>query len=146
MEIRVPSDIRIFLCVFMSRPVVGPTQPHIQFVSLGGEADHACLYWIVPMLGLPPLPLYTIMAYCLDTCLTLLTFQYMLLVIRNKWLGLTTASQYSSVGIATDCELDVRSSIPGRSKTFFSSPQRPCRFWDPPSLLHNGYLRLFPWG
>jgi hypothetical protein len=29
--------------------------------------------------------------------------------------------------------------IPGRSKRFFSSPQRPDRFWCPPSLLFSGY-------
>jgi hypothetical protein len=29
--------------------------------------------------------------------------------------------------------------IPGRGKRFFSSPQRPDRLWDPPSLLSNGY-------
>jgi hypothetical protein len=29
---------------------------------------------------------------------------------------------------------------------FFSSPRRPDRLWGPPSLLPNGYRRLFLWG
>jgi HKD family nuclease len=33
----------------------------------------------------------------------------------------------SSVGIATDYEIDGRGSIPGRVKKFFCSPQRPKR-------------------
>jgi hypothetical protein len=31
-----------------------------------------------------------------------------------------------------------------RSLEFFSSPPRPERLWDPPSLLSDGYLRSFP--
>jgi hypothetical protein len=29
---------------------------------------------------------------------------------------------------------------------FFSSPRRRDRFWSLPSLLHNSYRRIFPWG
>jgi hypothetical protein len=35
--------------------------------------------------------------------------------------------------------LDDRSSISGRGKRIFSTPQRPHRLWGPPSLLSNGY-------
>jgi hypothetical protein len=35
----------------------------------------------------------------------------------------------SSVGIATSYGLEGRGSVPGRNKRFFSSPQRPDRFW-----------------
>jgi hypothetical protein len=38
--------------------------------------------------------------------------------------------------------LDVRGSIPGRDKGFYSTPQRSDRVWGPPSLLHNGYREL----
>jgi hypothetical protein len=48
-------------------------------------------------------------------------------------------SRDSSVGIATDYELDGWYSIPGKRKIFFSSPRRPDRLWGPPSLLSNGY-------
>jgi hypothetical protein len=34
--------------------------------------------------------------------------------------------------------------IPGWGKGFFSIPMRSERFWDPPSLLSNGYMGLFP--
>jgi hypothetical protein len=34
----------------------------------------------------------------------------------------------------------------GGNWEFFSSSPRPHRFWGPPSLLSNGYHRLFPWG
>jgi hypothetical protein len=34
----------------------------------------------------------------------------------------------------------------GRGWTFFSSPPRPDRLWDLPSLLSNGYRGHFPWG
>jgi hypothetical protein len=40
--------------------------------------------------------------------------------------------------------LEARESILNKGKVF-SSPQRPDRLWDPPSLLSNGYLGLFPW-
>jgi hypothetical protein len=36
--------------------------------------------------------------------------------------------------------------IPVRDKTFLSSPQRPDRLWDLPSLLSNGYRGPFPRG
>jgi hypothetical protein len=45
----------------------------------------------------------------------------------------------SSVGIATDCEMDGRGSTPGTGKRFLSSPQRPDRLWGPPNPLSNGY-------
>jgi len=35
-------------------------------------------------------------------------------------------------------------SIPGGEWEFFSSPQRPDRFWGQPSLLFNGYRDLSP--
>jgi hypothetical protein len=43
----------------------------------------------------------------------------------------------SSVGIVTGYRLDGRCSIHGRCKEFLSSPQRPNRFWNPPSLIYN---------
>jgi hypothetical protein len=54
----------------------------------------------------------------------------------------------SIVGIATSYGLDdrrvwVRALIWSR---IFSSPRRPERFWGSPSLLANGYRRLFPRG
>jgi hypothetical protein len=35
--------------------------------------------------------------------------------------------------------LKIQSSIPGRHKRFFSSPQIPDRLWSLPSLLYNGH-------
>jgi hypothetical protein len=35
--------------------------------------------------------------------------------------------------------LDGRGSIPSKGKAFFSTPQRPDRFWGPLNLLFNGY-------
>jgi hypothetical protein len=52
----------------------------------------------------------------------------------------------SSVGIATGCRLEGRSSVSNKRKRFFSRPQRPDQLWGPPSLLFNGYRRLFPVG
>jgi hypothetical protein len=49
----------------------------------------------------------------------------------------------SSVGIATGYGLDDPGSILGSAR-FFSSPQRPDRLWDPPSLISNGYRDSFP--
>jgi hypothetical protein len=51
----------------------------------------------------------------------------------------------SSVGIATGYRLDDREvgvRVPVGSRIFFS-PRRPDRLWGPPSLLSNGYRRLF---
>jgi hypothetical protein len=50
----------------------------------------------------------------------------------------------AAVGIATDCGLDGRGSILGRSKQFFSTPQCPARLWDPPGLLYDGYWGFSP--
>jgi hypothetical protein len=52
------------------------------------------------------------------------------------------------VGIATGYGLEdqgvgVRVSVGPR---IFFSPHHPDRFWDPPNLLSNGYLGLFPRG
>jgi hypothetical protein len=55
-------------------------------------------------------------------------------------------SRDSSVGIATDYELDGPGSIPPGSAKLSSSPQRPDRLWGPPSLLSNGYRGTFLWG
>jgi hypothetical protein len=38
----------------------------------------------------------------------------------------------------------IRVSIPSMDKRFFSSRQRPDRFWGPPNLLYNGYGSCFP--
>jgi hypothetical protein len=40
-------------------------------------------------------------------------------------------------------EWEIEGSHPGRSNKFASSPERPDRFWGPPSLLLNGYRRFF---
>jgi len=40
--------------------------------------------------------------------------------------------------------LDVRNSIPGRKRQFFSSPTGPNRLWDPTSLPSKEYRKLFP--
>jgi hypothetical protein len=53
----------------------------------------------------------------------------------------TSWSRNSSVGIAMGYGLDGRASIPLRSKTFFFSPMRPERIWDPSNLLYKGYRR-----
>jgi hypothetical protein len=57
-------------------------------------------------------------------------------------------SRDSAVGIATGYGLDDRGigiQVPAESR-IFSSPRRPDRLWDPPNLLSNGYLQLFPRG
>jgi len=33
----------------------------------------------------------------------------------------------------------------GTDWELFSSPPRPDRFWEPPSLLSKGYQRFLPW-
>jgi hypothetical protein len=50
---------------------------------------------------------------------------------------LYTMSRHNSVAIAVGYGLDGRGSISDRGKRFLSSPQRPDRLWDPPSLLSN---------
>jgi hypothetical protein len=55
-------------------------------------------------------------------------------------------SRDSSVGIATEYGQNDRGSIPKRSKSFSSTPQRPNQLWGPPILLFNGYGGLFPRG
>jgi hypothetical protein len=47
------------------------------------------------------------------------------------------------VGIVMGYGLGGRGSIPGRDNRFFSTPQHPA---PAPSLLSNGYRRLYPWG
>jgi hypothetical protein len=57
-------------------------------------------------------------------------------------------SQDSVVGIAIGYGLDdqgVGVQVPVGSR-IFSSPHHPDRLWGPPSLLCNGYQRLFPRG
>jgi hypothetical protein len=57
-------------------------------------------------------------------------------------------SQDSVVGIATGNRVDGREvgvRVPVGSR-IFSSPQRPDRLWDRPSLLSHGYRGLFPRG
>jgi hypothetical protein len=57
-------------------------------------------------------------------------------------------SRGSAVDTVTGCELGdwrARVWVPVGTKNFFSSPRRPDRFWAPPSLLSNGYRKLFPW-
>jgi hypothetical protein len=48
-----------------------------------------------------------------------------------------------SVGIATDCWMDDRSSCPCRGKRSFYTPQSIHRLWSPPSFLCNTYWVLF---
>jgi hypothetical protein len=52
----------------------------------------------------------------------------------------------SWVGTPTGCTLDGRGLIPGGNKIIFSTPKRPDRLWDPPSLLADGHGELFPRG
>jgi hypothetical protein len=55
-------------------------------------------------------------------------------------------SQDSSISVVTGYRLVSQGLIPGRGKTFLSSPQHPDWLWGPHSLLTNGYLGQFPWG
>jgi hypothetical protein len=48
------------------------------------------------------------------------------------------SSKASSHNLSDELRLDGLGSIPGRGKRFFSTPQRPDRFWGPPSLFSNG--------
>jgi hypothetical protein len=48
----------------------------------------------------------------------------------------------SAVGVATRYGLDGRGSVPSMSKSVFSSPQRPNKLWDHPSVLLSGYFGL----
>jgi hypothetical protein len=45
-----------------------------------------------------------------------------------------------------DHGLDCRGSIPGKSKSIFSTPQRPDLLWSPASFLFNWYRWFFPLG
>jgi hypothetical protein len=51
--------------------------------------------------------------------------------------GIESVNRESSVSILTGYGLDDRGSIPCRGWEFYSSPPRPDRPWDPPSLLSN---------
>jgi hypothetical protein len=53
---------------------------------------------------------------------------------------------WGMVWVITSYRLDVRDSIHGRGKRFFSTLQRPGRLWGPPNHLTNGRWRLFPLG
>jgi hypothetical protein len=55
-----------------------------------------------------------------------------------------TNSQASSVVQRWATNWMVGGSNPERGWEFFSTPPRPDRLWDPPSLLSNGYQGLFP--
>jgi hypothetical protein len=57
-----------------------------------------------------------------------------------------TSSQDSSVVQRWVTGWMIGGSSSGRGWEFFSSPPRPDRLWDSPSLLSNGYQGLFPWG
>jgi hypothetical protein len=54
--------------------------------------------------------------------------------------------------VCSECEFScfphrmIGGSSSGGGWEFSSSPPRPDRLWRPPSLLSNGYQRLFPWG
>jgi hypothetical protein len=58
---------------------------------------------------------------------------------RYIYLHEYTNRRDSSVHIVMGYRLDEHGSITGRGKKFFSIAQGPDRFWDPPSLLSNGY-------
>jgi hypothetical protein len=73
--------------------------------------------------------------------------QLNLVELRNC-IGGGGSSRDGSVGIATSYGLDDRGVgvlVPVGSR-ILSSPRRPDRLWGPPSLLSNGYRRLFPRG
>jgi hypothetical protein len=72
--------------------------------------------------------------------------QYTKLPSWKKQQVLTFAEQRyrdSSVCMATGYDLNGSGSIPGSARFLFS-PQRPDQLWGQPSLLSNGYRRLFP--
>jgi hypothetical protein len=60
----------------------------------------------------------------------------------NKFKELRYLNQYSDLSYG----LDDRGSISGRDRDLFSSPPRPDRFWDLPSLLSYSYRENSPRG
>jgi hypothetical protein len=65
----------------------------------------------------------------------------------DVWMGETVRrSRGSSVSLVTRLRAGRPGPIPGRGRGFFSSPPRPDGLWGQPSLLANGYRKLFPSG
>jgi hypothetical protein len=73
-------------------------------------------------------------------------YSYLMVVFRKYNFCHSRKSKDGLFGIATGFGLDGQGSLPGRSKKFFSTPQRPDQLWGPPSLLCNGYQGSFPEG
>jgi hypothetical protein len=69
-----------------------------------------------------------------------------LLLLMKKQVYLIHMSQDSSVVQHWVTGWMIRDSSPRRDWELFSSPMRPDKLWDPPSLLSNEYQGLSPWG